>query len=105
MKISANYVSFASVFRSFLKKKKYASPSDFHRDLVVSMGKKAPSLSTVWMAFYGARTLPLETILFIKDRYEFEVDWQDVLPIKNLEGLELKKAQLTLPGMRELKRP
>lgn len=103
MKIGAPYVTFATVFRVFLKKKKFQSPSEFHRDLSLHMGKKAPSLSTIWMAFYGARILPLETILFMRDRYDFELDWQDVLPVRDLSGVQLKQVQLALPGMRELK--
>lgn len=103
MKIGAPYITFATHFRAFLKKKRYASPSDFHKDLQSNMGKNAPSLSSIWAAFYGARALPLEAILFMADRYGFEIDWRDVLPIRNLDGAVMKSNQLALPGMRELK--
>lgn len=103
MKCGAPYMSFAVFFRRFLEDHGYASPNDFHRDLEGSMGEHAPKYSTVWMAFYGARLLPLETILFMRERYGFKVKWQECLATRNLEGIEQKTNQMTLPGMRELK--
>ncbi len=105
MRIGAPYVAFATTFRAFLRRKKFASPSDFYRDLVENMGvKNAPSLSSVWMAFYGARAFPIQAVVFMIDRYGFEVDWRDVMPIRNLDGTTTKTNQLSLPGMREIKR-
>ena len=103
MKGGVTYVEFVMAFRAFLKKRKYASPSDFHADLRRHMKKAAPSLSAIWMAFYGARSLPPEVILFMIDRYGFEIDWHQVLPIRNQDGTVSKTNQLALPGMRELK--
>lgn len=103
MKTGTPYVEFAVKFRGLLKKRKFSSPSAFHADLVIHMGKRAPSLSAVWMAFYGARALPVEAILFMIDRYGFEVDWHEVLPIKSVNGATMKTNQMMLPGMRELK--
>lgn len=103
MKNGTPYIAFAVEFRAFLKKKKYASPSDFHRDLVAHMKKEAPSKSAVWAAFYGVRALPLEVVLFMVDRYGFEIDWRNVLPVRDLDGAILKSNQLSLPGMREMR--
>lgn len=103
MKISARYIEFAMKFRSFLEEKDYHSPSDFHRDLVLHMGNSAPSLSSIWKAFYGARLLPMEVIFFMSQRYGFKISWRQVLPIKNTNGQTLKNTQMALPGMRELK--
>lgn len=104
MRIGTPYIEFAVIFRAFLKKRKYASPNDFYRDLVLHMGQHAPSRSAIWMAFYGTRALPLDSILFMIDRYSFEVDWRSVLPTRNLSGALMKANQLSLPGMREIKK-
>lgn len=104
MKTGTPHFQAAVHFRRFLEDKEFRSPSEFHRDLVGTMGKYAPSLSTIWMAFYGARLLPLETLLFMRERYGFKMTWRDALPTRNAEGVDLKRNQLSLPGMREIKR-
>lgn len=103
MTVGAIHYQAAVHFRRFLDDKGFRSPSEFHRDLVSSMGKYAPSLSTVWGAFYGERLLPIETILFMRERYEFKLTWRDVLPTRSKEGADHKRNQLSLPGMREIR--
>lgn len=103
MKSGAPYIEFAVELRRLLKKRGFESPSDLHRDLQAHMKGAAPAKSTVWMSFYGARILPAEAILFLNERYGFELSWRQVLPIKNLDGTERKSNQLRLPGMREMK--
>lgn len=104
MKCGTPHIEFALRFRSFLEAKGFDSPSQFHRDLLANMGKHAPALSTVWGAFYGTRLLPLETLLFLQSRYGLKIGWREVLPTRNLAGVETKTNQLALPGMREIKR-
>lgn len=103
MTVGAIHYQAAVHFRRFLEDRGFHSPSDFHRDLVNSMGKYAPSLSSVWGAFYGERLLPLETILFMRERYGFKLTWRDVLPTRTKEGVHQKRNQLSLPGMRDIK--
>lgn len=103
MKIGAPFIQFALKFRDFLESHGLI-PTTFHADLRFHMKDSAPSLSTVYMAFYGQRLLPLETLLFMEQRYGFKVKWRDVLPVRNLDGAAMKTAQLALPGLRELKR-
>lgn len=102
MKIGVPFFQFAIKFRSFLEDKGFDSPSRFHRDLMVEMGKDAPSQSTIWAAFYGVRTLPAEVIVFMRERYGFKISWRDLIQVRNLNGISMKTNQLSLPGMREL---
>jgi hypothetical protein len=97
------YYAFAVVFRRFLEDHDFASPSSFWRDLKIHMDDKAPSESSVWAAFYGHRLLPVEALLFMQERYKFRVRWREASPVK-IDGAERKQNQLSLPGMRELKR-
>lgn len=100
----APYIEFAILFRQFLKTHAYETPMELHRDLQANMRDLAPSVSTVYAAVYGHRVLPLETILFMQERYGFGIGWRQVLPVKNLDGAYVKSPQLTLPTMREMKR-
>lgn len=104
MKDGAPHIEFAIELRRLLKRCRFDSPSDLHRDLQAHMKGNAPAKSTVWMAFYGTRILPIEAVLFLNERYGFELSWRQVLPIKSVDGLERKTNQLSLPGMRELKK-
>lgn len=103
MKIAAPYIQFALKFRAFLDEHGF-SVTTFHDDLRLHMREAAPSLSTVYMAFYGQRLLPLDAILFMQKRYKFAIDWREIRPVKNLQGAAMKSPQLALPGIREMKR-
>lgn len=104
MKNGAPHIEFALELRRLLKDRGFDSPSDLHRDLQTHMKTNAPAKSTVWMAFYGTRILPIEVVLFLKERYGFDLSWRQVLAVKNIDGTQRKSNQLALPGMRELKR-
>lgn len=104
MKEGTPYIEFAIELRRLISKRGFDSPSDLYRDLQVHMKGNAPAKSTVWMAFYGVRLLPIEAVLFLNERYGFELSWRQVLPIKGVDGVERKSNQLALPGMRELKK-
>lgn len=103
MKNGAPYVEFAFEFRGFLKKRGYSSPMEFHRDIVTNMGKAAPSVSEVYMVFYGARRFNGVILAFMRERYEFTPSWRALLPVRNLDGTIRKANQLKLPGMLELR--
>lgn len=103
MKNGAPYVEFAFEFRAFLKKRGYNSPAEFHRDIVATMGKAAPSTSAIYMSFYGARRFNGVVLAFMRERYEFAPSWRALLPVRNLDGTLRKANQLKLPGMLELR--
>lgn len=102
MKIGAPFIQFAVKFRDFLDGHGL-NPSTFHADVRYHMGKDACSLSTVYGAFYGQRMLPMEVLLFMQQRYQFKVKWQEVMAVK-VNGISVKSNQLALPGLREMKR-
>lgn len=102
-KVGAPYLQFALRFRDFLESHDL-NPTGFHSELVFHMRKNAPSLSTVYAAFYGNRPLPFEVILFMQERLGFKLKWRDAIPVRNIEGGEVKRVQYTLPGLRELSR-
>jgi hypothetical protein len=67
---------------------------DFQRDIELMLGEYAPSKSATWMAFYGQRALPLETILFMQQRFGFKIEWQDAYPTTDKSGSFQKHNQL-----------
>lgn len=109
MRSGAPFLQFALKFRTFLDEHGFMEGESyrldlFHDDLRLQMGKKACALKTVYAAFYGTRTLPMEVVLFMKERFGWKVKWRDTLPVENLQGVPMKTAQMSLPGLRELKR-
>lgn len=104
MKIGAPFIAYAVIFREFLEKKGFDSPSALWRELKVHMKKDAPSESSVWGAFYGTRKLPEEATKFLEQRYGFSIGWQNLCKARDASGERKKSNQLSLPGMRELKR-
>lgn len=100
----APYIEFAVRFRQFLEDRDFRNPSEFHRAMVTSMGKEAPSLSEVYMVFYGQRVFRSHILLYMSERYGFRVGWRATLSAKDTNGVRKKTNQLALPGMREIKR-
>lgn len=67
-----------------------------YNEMKQGMGENAPSVSTVYMTFYGERALPTEAAIYLIDERGWKLDWKDFIPCA-----EPKKG---LPGMREIKR-
>ncbi len=103
-KTGVPYIEYAIIFRRFLEEKGWNGPDDLWEDLEKPMGKDRPSRSAVWEAWYGTRKLPEHVKDFLKERYDFWPGWRKTLPASNKEGIRTKANQLSLPGMRELKK-
>lgn len=74
-----------------------------HRFIEAGLDKDAPKYSTVYMAWAGARPLPLEAVLYLQP-FGLKMKWRDAVWPKRTDGVSVKTSQLSLPGMRELKR-
>lgn len=103
MKVGSPYIQFASIFRKFMEDRGYDGPSEFYRDLVMGMGKSAPSKSEVYMVFYGARLFKQSVLAFMAERYGFKVKWTALEPVRTVDGKVLKTNSMALQGMLEMR--
>jgi hypothetical protein len=99
----APFFEFAVRFRQFLEERDFDGPSEFHRHLRSIMGKDSPSLSEIYMVFYGQRVFRSHILLFMAERYGFKVGWRTTLPVLDVNGNRKKTNQLALPGIRDIR--
>jgi hypothetical protein len=74
-----------------------------HKFIEGGMGDDSPKYTTVYMAWAGARPMPLEAVLYLQ-LFGLRMKWRDAVLPKDKNGIQQKTNQLALPGMRELKR-
>lgn len=96
----------AGALQSFLKRKhKVLTLAQIIRDVREEWGKKgqpAPAPQTFYMAVYGVRPLPTEVILFLMERYGFEISFDECFNAMNVQGARVKSNDVRMPRMREL---
>ena len=106
--IGAPYYQLGGVLQAFLKLKKRKTGltlAQIIRDVHEEWAKrkqKAPAPQTFYMAVYGARPLPLEVVLFMIDRYGFEINFDECFNAMNSDGASVKSNDVRMPRMREL---
>ena len=101
--IGAPYLRFAIHFDSFLKKKKLTIPA-LHKDISEEWKRRKqrpPSQQIFYMARWGIRLLPLEIILFLKDRYSFEIGFDDCFSMMNTGGVRTKTNGVRIPRQKD----
>jgi hypothetical protein len=103
VKGGAPYFQSALNIRNFMEEKGINEVTRLHRFIEAGMEDDAPKYSTVYMAWAGARPLPLEAVLYLTP-FGLKMKWRDAVLPKNTNGMKQKTNQLALPGMRELKR-
>lgn len=104
--VGAPYLQLAIALQSFLKKKRNVlTLSKIISDVRDEWNKKKqrpPAPQTFYMAVYGVRPLPTEVILFMMERYGFEIGFDEVFNAMNREGAPVKSNDVRMPRMREL---
>jgi hypothetical protein len=104
--VGAPYLQLAIALQSFLKKKRNAiTLAQVIRDVRDEWQKRnqrPPAPQTFYMAVYGVRPLPVEVILFMVERYGFEIGFDDCFNSMNAQGARVKSNDVRMPRMREL---
>jgi hypothetical protein len=103
VKCGAPYFQSALSIRNFMDEKGLEGVTTLHRFIEAGMGSDSPKYTTVYMAWAGARPLPLEAVLYLQP-FGLRMKWRDAVFPKTVKGVTVKTSQLALPGMRELKR-
>lgn len=105
--VGAPYFQLSGVLQAFLKKKAKSglTLAKIIRDVQEEWRKRnqtPPAPQTFYMAVYGVRPLPTEVILFMIDRYGFEVTFDECFNAMNQQGIRIKANDVRMPRMREL---
>lgn len=105
--VGAPYFQLSGALQAFLKKKARSglTLAKIIRDIQEEWRKRMqtpPAAQTFYMAVYGVRPLPTEVILFMMDRYAFEVTFDECFNAMNQEGARVKANDVRMPRMREL---
>lgn len=105
MNPGAPYLKLAMALERFYKRTKM-TPTDVWNGVRIEWkkhGQRPPSRQVFYMSRYGLRPLPLEVVLFMKERWGFEVEYEDTFPMMNLDGVRVKSNNIRLPRQSELK--
>jgi hypothetical protein len=106
--LGAPYYQLGGVLQAFLKEKGRKTGltlAQIIRDVHEEWGKRKqrpPVPQTFYQAVYGVRPLPLEVVLFMIDRYGFQITFDDCFNAMNREGARVKANDVRMPRMREL---
>jgi len=105
--VGAPYYLLSGALQFFLKKKAKSglTLAKIIRDVREEWEKRnqtPPAPQTFYMAVYGVRPLPPEIILFLIDRYHFEISFDECFNAMNAQGARVKNNDVRMPRMREL---